>query len=156
MYLFRNLRGFSLVLIMFYIFGCSGGGDGSDDSDLLSREDNDLQSSEESVLTVVSTFPSNGSLGVPTDAQIDITFNNAIDPCSINSNTFTVSIDRFSIPGDICINDNVLTFYPLSFLSRGETYTLKLSTGVKDLDGNPLALDFTAAFTTAQTDQATL
>ncbi len=156
MFVFRKMRGLSLFLTIFFVFACSGGGDGSDDSDPLSREDNDSAASEDTALAVVSASPSNGSLGVQTDTQIDITFNNAIDPCTININTFTVSVNRVSIPGDICINDNILTFYPRHLLSNGETYTLKLSTGVKDLDGNPLPLDFIATFTTANTDQMTL
>ncbi len=153
---FRKTRGFSLFLIILFFFGCSGGGDEREDSDPLSREEADDQSGEESAFSVVWASPSNGSLGVRSDTPIDITFNNEIDPCTVNENTFMVTVDRTSIQGEICVRENILTFYPLFLLSNSETYTIRILTGVKDLEGNPLALEFTATFTTEDIDRMPL
>lgn len=157
---FGKMRGFSLFLILFFFFGCSGGGDsdsaGSEDSGPLSREETDAEASGEQAFTVVSVSPSNGSLGVRRDTSIDITFSNAVDPCTVNENTFLVTVDRAPVPGELCIREDMLSFYPLGLLSNSETYTVRVLPGVKDLEGNPLALEFTAAFTTEDIDRTPL
>ncbi|MEJ7759788.1 MAG: Ig-like domain-containing protein [Gemmatimonadaceae bacterium] len=103
--------------------------------------------------TVVATTPPNGATGVARNTVVTATFSEPIDPTSINSSTVFLTPQGGGAPvaGTVSYNagTNTATFTPSSPLANFTTYTLTVTTGVKDVAGNTLATNFTSSFTTA-------
>jgi hypothetical protein len=98
--------------------------------------------------TIVSLSPADGETTVPLNANLIITFSEAIDP-----NSMTESIIMTPDPGQgipLWQNGNTrLTFNPDAPLLAGTAYAIIIPPGsVKDLAGNPLSGGATASFTT--------
>ena len=99
---------------------------------------------------VLSVFPAENATGVATNTTVRVTFDEAIDPLTVNTNTFRVA----GITGTVTLDvlTRTATFKPAVLLAAGTTYiaTVKGGTGgVKDVSGNDLAADKTWSFTTA-------
>jgi hypothetical protein len=98
-------------------------------------------------VTVVS--PANGALNVPTNALIQLSFNERIDPVTVNSSTWLVypAATGVPIPGSYLVSTDgrTATFAPAARLAPSTTYYSNVS-GVSDLVGQP-AYIFTS-FTT--------
>ena len=100
--------------------------------------------------TVILTNPSNLAVDVPVDVLIDAAFSEKMDPTTITSSTFKVTG-----PGTTPVNGSVVydlqspigTFTPVAALVADTTYTATVTTGAKDLAGNPLAQDYVWTFT---------
>ena len=114
-------------------------------------------------ISVLSTVPAAGSVGVCTDASVVATFNVPsglrLDPAAINSANFTLtgpgqtSVIAASVLLDVSTGQ-VATFKPLLALTPGVSYLVTIRgglTGAKDLAivANTLATDFTSSFTAA-------
>jgi hypothetical protein len=111
--------------------------------------------------TVVSTNPANGAIGVNPATTVAAVFSEAIDPTTINGNTFQLlgpgqsgSETNTVVPATVTYTAATQTasLTPTSALATSTSYTAELvggSTGVKDLSGNALAANFTWSFTTA-------
>ena len=98
---------------------------------------------------VISTIPANGALGVPFRQVISATFNEEMNPSTINSSTFIVTeATGTTIAGTISYSGNTATFTPSAPLTPNTTYTARLKTGVKDVMGNALQTDYVWTFTT--------
>jgi hypothetical protein len=86
---------------------------------------------------------------------INATFSEAMDPATINSGTFKVTV----APGAVVVAGkvtydaatDVATFTPAGPLTNGSTYTATITTGAKDLEGNALGVDFSWSFTAGAT-----
>jgi Domain of unknown function (DUF4082)/Bacterial Ig-like domain len=106
--------------------------------------------------TVTSFAPTAGATNVRIDANVTVTFSEAMDPATVNGSTVelrgpsnagtpaTVSYDAGSFTA---------TLDPTTSLSAGVTYTARVKGGsadprVKDAAGNALAADVTWTFTT--------
>lgn len=102
--------------------------------------------------TVGSAAPVNGSNGVCPNAIVVATFSEAMNPSTINAATFTLA-GAASVAGQVTYDStsNVATFTPSSNLALNTLYTATITTGAKDLFGNPLASNFVWTFTTAAT-----
>lgn len=104
--------------------------------------------------TVSFVSPSNGETFVPLDSNVTATFNDEIDPLSVNNITFIVEGPGLpgpgghQISGTVTLLGKVATFNPASNLDPGVTYTATLTTGIKDLAGNALMSPYTWSFTT--------
>jgi hypothetical protein len=103
--------------------------------------------------TVVLTNPVSNATGVCLNAAINATFSTAMDPATINTGTFTVTVAGVPVTGTISLNatGTIATFTPLNPLTLGTTYTVTITTGATDLAGIPLASDELWIFTTATT-----
>ncbi|MDI1304385.1 MAG: Ig-like domain-containing protein, partial [bacterium] len=98
---------------------------------------------------VSSTIPANGALGVPFNQIISVTFNEAVDPSTINASTFIVKkADGTAVTGNVSYSGTTATFTPTSLLSANTTYTGRITTGVKDTNGNALQTDYVWTFST--------
>ena len=95
--------------------------------------------------------PLNNSTGVELNKVVSLTFSEAMDPLTINSNTFTLKQGTNSIPGAVTYTDQTASFTPSAHFSSGLTYTATIS-GAKDLAGNVMAEDFEWSFTTKVSD----
>jgi Ice-binding-like/Bacterial Ig-like domain len=92
--------------------------------------------------TIISTTPASGVISVPTNATVNATFSEAMDPSTISSSTFTVAASGIpSVAGTYAydVPSRVATFTPSSLL---QTFTLYTATiiGATDLAGNALVV----------------
>ncbi|MCW3073132.1 MAG: hypothetical protein JWP69_201 [Flaviaesturariibacter sp.] len=99
--------------------------------------------------TVVSTDPINNATGVPVNKIITATFSEAMNPGTINTNTFLLKQGAISIPGTVTYAGTTASFTPSSNLSANTTYNATITTGSQDLAGNALANNYVWSFTTA-------
>jgi hypothetical protein len=104
---------------------------------------------------VTATDPRDTDVGFATDLPITITFSTAMDPNSLNANTFFVQTGinaadggMNSIAGTIAVNGNIATFTPSTNLDVSTTYTVVITPGATDTAGNPLAGQFSLMFNT--------
>ncbi len=94
--------------------------------------------------TVSLTAPASDATGVPTNTTLVVAFSEAMDPSTLTSATFTVG----GVSGTVIAGTTTATFTPSTALAFDSAYTATISTGVKDLAGNPLAAPYGWTFTT--------
>lgn len=103
------------------------------------------------VPSVTKTDPAPQSKNVPTTAPIRATFSYPVDPVSVNRDTFIVNGGTL-IPGTVTYDNDTAIFTPSSPWAESTTYSVVLTTGVRDLDGIPLPSNFNWSFETAGPD----
>lgn len=97
---------------------------------------------------VVSTDPANGAINVVTSKKITATFNEAMDPATINAATYVLRQGTTVIPGAVTYTGMTATFTPASLLAANTVYTGTVSAGVKDPAGNAMVADYVWSFNT--------
>jgi Ice-binding-like/Bacterial Ig-like domain len=97
---------------------------------------------------VVSTSPANNATGVGINTTIAATFNEAMEPSSINNATFTLKQGTIPVPGVVTYSGLTAIFSPASNLALNTVYTATVTTGAKDPAGNALVNDYVWSFTT--------
>ena len=105
---------------------------------------------------VISVTPSVGSSGVPINNKLSATFNEPMDPATINTSTFTLKQGGVTVPGAVTLIGATATFAPSSTLAPGTSFVATITTGAKDLSGNAVASNFVWLFTTGATVGTTL
>jgi hypothetical protein len=98
--------------------------------------------------TIISTNPVNNKSDVAINMEITCTFSEAIDSSTITNNTFFLNDGLSNVDGTVKYSANTATFKPTSPLDYSKTYTATITTGVKDLAGNPLQTDYIWSFNT--------
>ena len=99
--------------------------------------------------TVLVTFPALNAGGVAMNTAVAVTFSEAIDPATINAQTFILVKDGATqVAGSVKYVGATALFRPTGNLLPGASYTAMITNGVKDLAGNKLAENFTWGFTT--------
>jgi methionine-rich copper-binding protein CopC len=100
--------------------------------------------------TISSTNPADTAADFYLNRNITVTFNESLDPSTVNASSFTVmeTVSTASVPGAVSYNDNgkVASFNPNSNLTAGVDYTATLTTDVQDLAGNALAANVSWTF----------
>jgi hypothetical protein len=96
---------------------------------------------------VLLTAPDNGDVDVPLDQVITVTFNEEVDPETINEQNFTVE-GATSIDGTVSASGEIASFIPSDNLEPNTTYTGMVTTSVKDPMGNALQENYIWTFTT--------
>ncbi|WP_303413953.1 Ig-like domain-containing protein [Pontibacter coccineus] len=98
---------------------------------------------------VLSTTPLDGAIEVPRESQVTVTFNEAMNPATINQTSFTL-LGPDKAEGAITYNteNHTLTFVPKSKLKYSTTYTGRVATSVKDMLGNALQKEYVWTFST--------
>jgi hypothetical protein len=104
----------------------------------------------------ISTVPVNLATGVATNSAVTATFDEAMEPSTLNAATFTLNQGSTHIPGSVDYTGVTAVFTPTANLQPGLLYTATISTGAKDLAGNALEADKVWRFTTAAGPDATL
>lgn len=113
---------------------------------------------------VLSTSPAHSEAGVAISRTINVTFNELMDPTTVTTENFLVSAAGMAVVGTVAFdaNTNSAIFTsithlttpvishptPVTYLQPNTAYTVTLTTGVKDLAGNPLATSKVWSFTT--------
>ncbi|MDO9254880.1 MAG: Ig-like domain-containing protein [Bacteroidales bacterium] len=102
---------------------------------------------------VVSTNPTNAATSVPLKQVITITFNEEMNPETINQESFTLTGGLKSsetLTGILTYNNTnaTMSFVPGTPLLSNTTYTGRVKASVKDLAGNALQTDYVWTFST--------
>lgn len=105
---------------------------------------------------VISTIPANGAVGVPLNQVVSATFNEKMNPSTINSSSFTVVATNKSlflnsstaIAGVVTYSGVTAFFTPSSPLTPNTTYTGRVTTAAHDPMGNALQTDYVWTFAT--------
>src|SRR5262249_12431388 len=106
--------------------------------------------------TVTSVAPANGATGVSVTTSVTATFSEAIDPTTVNTNTFELrTAANALVPASVSYDSSsqTATLTPTTALAYSATYTALLHGGstdprIKDLAGNALAANSQWSFTT--------
>lgn len=99
--------------------------------------------------TVSSTIPANGATDVAINSPIRVTFSEVMDVATITTSTFIVVNGGTNVSGTVSYSGTTAIFTPSSNLDRSTTYTIMITTGVKDLTGNAMVTSYHAGFTTS-------
>lgn len=105
--------------------------------------------------SLTGTINANGAVNVPVNAKIGATFSEAMDPATINTSTYLLTHGGVVVPGTVRYSGVSATFVPASNLAPNTTYTVTITTGVKDVAGNALANDFVISWTTGAAPDTT-
>jgi hypothetical protein len=102
--------------------------------------------------SIVATLPAAGATGVGLMAGIVVTFDEEIDPLTLNVSTFTVTATSGGTPVTGSVSYNAATrqgiFNPSANLAETTEYTATIAAGVKDQAGNAMGAAFSFSFTT--------
>lgn len=129
--LIQLLSVFSIVIFLF-IAGCS--------------KDDDVNAGPIPVVT--STTPANNSVAIARNNSIAISFNEEMDPATINSSTVIIRQGTTVIPGDVTYSGTTATFTPTNNLLALTKYTITVTTGAKTKAGAAMAAESVSSFTT--------
>lgn len=109
--------------------------------------------SESEAPTVQGVSPAPDSsvvLGSGLGVGISVTFNEHLDPASVNDAVLTLhDADGNAFPGSVAYGNRTLRFLPGYVLPAG-SYTVTLATGPTDALGNPLAAPYSWSFTATE------
>lgn len=100
--------------------------------------------------TVSSTFPADAATDVAVTTTITATFSNDMASATITPTTFTLTTGVANIPGAVTYDAATKTAFlnPTSDLAAGTSYTARITTGVRDVNGNPMKENKVWNFTT--------
>lgn len=104
---------------------------------------------------IISSAPSSDN--VPLDTTIQATFNESMDPNSLNDTVFLLSSDQGSVDGEVAYNADTrtVTLTPSVSLEAATQYAATITTDARDLSGNALTAPYSWTFNTL-TPQYTL
>lgn len=107
--------------------------------------------------TVSSTTPIDGATDISTTTTVSATFSEAIDPATLDTNTFYVRYGAFGafFSGTVSYVNTTATFTPVG-LPYDSLLIATITTDVKDLAGNAMVSDYSWSFTTVDAPQAVL
>ena len=101
------------------------------------------------VCPVVSTTnPVDGAVGVPLNQIITATFNEEMNPATIDQSSFVLTVGGTPVSGTVALSGAVATFTPNSLLAPNTVYAARIKTLAKDVAGNALQTDHVWTFTT--------
>lgn len=96
--------------------------------------------------TVSSTSPANGATGVPLNANVTITWNENVDCASVTTTTVTISAGGWTKQS--CSGSQAV--FTTSGQANNTTYTVTVTTGVRDVAGNAMASDYPFSYRTVE------
>ena len=99
--------------------------------------------------TIGSVVPAMNAGSVAVTSVVMANFSEAMNSATINTSTFFVKQGSASVAGTVSYSGNVATFSPSATLAGNTVYTATVTTGVKDVTGNAMAVNYTWNFTTA-------
>ncbi|WP_170234052.1 Ig-like domain-containing protein [Segetibacter aerophilus] len=97
---------------------------------------------------VISASPKDLSEGTILSSKVSATFNEGMNPSTINAKTFTLTQGTTPIAGVITYTGTTATFSPTSNLTPATTYTGTITAGVEDVAGNAMISNYVWSFTT--------
>lgn len=118
------------------LVSCGGGGGGSDGGSNVSAP------------TVSQTSPKANSSSIPVTTTVSAEINEALDAATISPGTFSVITMNGPVSGTVVYSGTRITFLPDSPFEYNTTYTAIVSADIENLDGVPLATEYSWEFTT--------
>ena len=97
---------------------------------------------------IISTDPANGATDVSLSTTVVATFNEVMDPATINNTTFTLTGPTGLIAGTVSYSGVDATFTPATNLLLNTLYTATITNQVKDPQGNAMISNYVWSFTT--------
>ena len=97
-------------------------------------------------LKIDLTDPLKNAIDVALDGKINIRFSVPMDQSTITSSTFKLMQGVNIVPGVVTGSGSNATFTPDANLELDKIYTVIVTTGVKDTDGNALSHEYTFTF----------
>ncbi len=103
---------------------------------------------------LIYRIPAENSTDVPVDADVLVVFSKVMDSSTIptRGDSFRVFAEGTNIAGEIIFGDRNATFSPDQNFSYGTTYTVKLTTDIKDIDGQALESEVIWKFETTESE----
>lgn len=143
---FKPLMQFAASLLVVFMAGFGAGDANSSGGSSGSAPDTTAP-------TVISTYPVDMATGVAINTNITATFSEAMNPATITSTTFTVTAPGPTpVSGAVTYGGSTTTFTPASALAPNTVYVATITTGVRDMAGNAMAVNKTWSFTTGTED----
>src|SRR5210317_1964010 len=141
----RMILWLCVFFLVTLLTGCGGGG-----GDGLGSINDAPDDVDTDAPYVVSTSPVINSTAVEINRAITCTFNEAIDPATITSNSFLIDNENGDIVEGIVVYDSAsrTATFRTGGLSHATTYVATITNDVEDLAGNTLSNDYTWQFTT--------
>jgi hypothetical protein len=90
---------------------------------------------------VISTIPIDMLTDVPVNMCISIIFNEEMDINTITTDTIFIKQNDALVAGDVIYIDKVVIFYPEVYFLDNTEYTVTITTDVRDIAGNQLAVE---------------
>ena len=142
----RMILWLCVFFLVTLLTGCGGGG-----GDGLGSINDAPDDVDTDAPYVVSTNPVLNSTAVEINRAITVTFNEAIDPATITSNSFLIDNANGDIVEGIVAYDSAsrTAIFRTGNLSPATNYVATITNAVEDLAGNTLEVDYTWQFTTA-------
>jgi len=100
--------------------------------------------------SVLTTTPTDGATDVSVNTAITASFSEALNASTVNSMTFLVNDGSCDIIGTVTYDNMTTSFTPVTGLVYNTTYTAMLTTGVRDVAGNPMDSDYQWSFSTGK------
>ncbi len=97
---------------------------------------------------VVLTDPLNNATNVVLNKTVTATFNEIMDPLTLNATTFTIKQGSTEVVGVISYFGKTVVFLPTTLFLSNTLYTATITTGAKNVAGTPMAADYVWTFTT--------
>jgi hypothetical protein len=97
---------------------------------------------------VLSSVPLSGAASVPVNSIVTATFSETMDATTFTSSTFVLKQGSVSVAGTVSYTGTTATLSPAAALAGNTVYSATITTGAKDVSGNPLAANYTWSFTT--------
>lgn len=104
---------------------------------------------------VSSTDPVSDAVDVPLNTAVSVTFTQELDTSTVGAASFTLKIGAAPVAGTVASGGKVATFTPSAPMTASTVYTATLTVAITDLNGNPLAAEYTWDFTTGTTSDTT-
>lgn len=98
--------------------------------------------------TVISTSPANSASAVAINSAVTATFSEPVDPATITTAEFTLKNGTTPVSGSVTYSGTTVTFTPSASLTTNTLYTATITTGVKDLAGNAVSVNYSWSFQT--------
>jgi hypothetical protein len=103
--------------------------------------------------TVLSTIPANNEADIVRNVAVTVTLSEAMDPATINANTFTLKKGTSTVPGAVTYAGTTATYTATNSFSSADVYTANITTGAKNAQGVALNSNTEWTFTTAGSNE---
>lgn len=110
---------------------------------------NDDNSQSSLLPTVDSTGPENNAVDVTLNQVITVAFSEAMDPATINAESFSVMEGANNVSGIVSKSGTTASFTPDNVLMASTNYTATVSTDAKNMNGNAISTNKVWSFTTS-------
>lgn len=126
------------------------------DGSALAKDTTWTFTTADNIPRVLTTDPTKAATLIPLNKTVSAIFNLAMNPATINTNTFTLKRSGVNVIGVVGYTGTTATFNPNNDLLSNTVYTATIKAGAKNTNGTALAKDTVWTFTTATVSAPTI